>query len=143
MGEERTLQTDWNVKKTNTKTNNIDLAYLNDMAGGDTDFVVEVIEMFMAAAPEGVKQILNHNKLGSYDKVRAAVHKLKPTIQMLGDMELHQLAVTIEEQCTEVECMDEAEKQLLSDKAITFCKSTQSLLKALEQVVAELRGNAA
>ncbi len=131
----------WTVGRTNTSR--VNLSYLQDMAGGDTDFIVEVIEMFMASAPDAIKESLNCNKLGNYPHLRATVHRLKPTIQMLGDTELHQLAVTIEDQCMEAECMDEAEKQLFSDKVITFGKEAQSLLKALEQTVADLRKNAA
>lgn len=131
----------WTVGKTNTSR--VNLSYLQEMAGGDTEFIVEVIEMFMASAPDTIKQSLNYNKLGNYAHLRSTVHRLKPTIQMLGDTDLHQLAVNIEEQCTEADCMDDAERQLFTEKVIAFSREAQLLMKALEEVVSDLRKNAA
>lgn len=108
------------------------------MSGGDTEFMIEVIEMFQDAAPGSLQSIMVDLKNANFPQLRASVHKLKPSAQMLGHTELHQLAATIEEQCSAMGDADKAD-EMLHDNVVKFCKETNALLRELEQVVEELR----
>lgn len=117
----------------------VNLDYLNDLSGGDTDFIIEVIDMFLDVAPDSVKQLLTYEKNGSYGQVKSTVHKLKPTLQMLGDMELHALAVVIEEASLNNGPETDTARTLLRENLVTFVKDSQLLIKELQQVVADMR----
>ena len=109
------------------------------MSGGDTEFMIEVIDMFRDAAPAGLQQAMVDLRNGNFPQLRAAVHKLKPSVQMLGHTELYELAATIEEQCATIGQGGSASDSELHVNVVKFCKEANLLLRELEQVVAELR----
>lgn len=117
----------------------VNLDYLNDLSGGDTEFIIEVIDMFLDVAPDSVKQLLVYEKSGNYTNIKSTVHKLKPTLQMLGDMELHVLAVEIEDASLDGGPDTDDKKASLRNKLVSFVKDSQLLIKELHQVVADLR----
>lgn len=122
-----------------TTPKRVNLDYLNDLSGGDTEFIIEVIDMFLDVAPDSVKQLLVYEKSGNYANIKSTVHKLKPTLQMLGDMELHVLAVEIEDASLDGGPDTDDKKALLRNKLVSFVKDSQLLIKELHQVATDLR----
>ena len=138
--EERNTRKHYQWDRPKTKASSkVDLSYLEDMSGGDTEFMIEVIEMFQASAPGSVQKVMVDLKNGNFQQLRASVHKLKPSVQMLGHTELYELAACIEERCAEQDNNAADKDSDLHDNIIKFCKETNVLLRALEQVVADLK----
>ncbi|MDX2002549.1 MAG: Hpt domain-containing protein [Chitinophagales bacterium] len=95
----------------NTRSRNsryaLNLDYLMELADGDQDFVTEVIQMFLADAPEVLRQSIAYLKTGNYTLLKIGVHKLKSSIRMLGNETLAQLAQDIENDIQDNNNLDE------------------------------------
>ena len=121
------------------KPKRVNLDYLNDLSGGDTEFIIEVVDMFLEIAPDSIKQLLVYEKNRNYPHIKSTVHKMKPTLQMLGDMELHALALKIEDAAINNGPQTDEGQAALREDLVCFVKESQLLIKDLEQVVADLR----
>ena len=62
----------------------IDLTYLNDVAGGSSEFMVEMIDMFLDQTPDYFTQIDQSINQGDWSKVADIAHKIKPTLSFMG-----------------------------------------------------------
>jgi signal transduction histidine kinase/CheY-like chemotaxis protein len=83
-----------------TKAENlIDLAYLNDFAAGDSDFVEEMLRLFVKNSPTTLKIILNSNDTDDIKMLKQEVHKFKSSINLLGIM-------------TAIACIDVLEEEI-------------------------------
>ena len=62
----------------------VDLSYLEDIAGGSNEFIIEMIDMFLEQTPGYLDSI----KTGIADKnwktVSEIAHKIKPTLAFMG-----------------------------------------------------------
>lgn len=74
----------------------IDLSYLEEIANGNTDFIVEMIDLFLQQAPESLIQIREKVEKKEFQLVGNLAHKLKPTFAMIGVMSGSKLAERIE-----------------------------------------------
>ncbi len=75
---------------------NVDLSYLNTIAGGDTAFVKELLGMFLTTAQEEIDNIERHYQDGTLSDMSSAAHKIKAPIQMLAENTLADLVIRIE-----------------------------------------------
>lgn len=75
---------------------NVDLSYLNTIAGGDKDFIRELLGMFLTASQKEVDNIEIHFKNGALSEMSSAAHKIKAPIQMLAENRLAELVIRIE-----------------------------------------------
>ncbi len=76
--------------------NKLDLTYLNEISGGDKNFIREMLDLFVASTANEVNQfdaLLNN---ADYDKINSLAHKMKAPIQMLGASQLFETVKTIE-----------------------------------------------
>lgn len=117
----------------------VNLSYLQEMSGGDVSFIEEVIRMFLDIAPDAVLQVMNYLKNENYPMLKSVAHKLKPTVQMLGDTELHSLIVAVEELCISGDTNTPEVKEELSAMTNTMVRETQQLIKALEAELLTLK----
>lgn len=62
----------------------IDLSYLNEVAGGSSEFMVEMIDMFLDQTPDYFTQIDLSINEGDWSKVADIAHKIKPTLSFMG-----------------------------------------------------------
>lgn len=60
------------------------LDYLNSITPGSNAFSIQIIEMFLAEAPENINQILNSFNSNDLSELYKNAHKIKPSIEMLG-----------------------------------------------------------
>jgi HPt (histidine-containing phosphotransfer) domain-containing protein len=72
------------------------LDYLRELAGGDLNFIAEILEMFIDEAPQAIKQSLEHLDKKNYELLRITVHKLKSSVQVVGGNHLTALICEIE-----------------------------------------------
>lgn len=76
---------------------NIDLSYLNTVAGGDAAFVTEMLSMFLSSAPVDVQNIITHYNDNNLELMSSAAHKIKAPIQMLAEHVLADVVIKIEQ----------------------------------------------
>lgn len=72
------------------------LNYLFEIAGGDKDFVREIITLFITNTPQTLQEIQSYHSIKDYKAVKDAAHKYKSSIKILGHAELGEIAATIE-----------------------------------------------
>lgn len=71
-------------KKESVSENLIDLKYLKDFAEGDSDFINEMIALFLKNTPIALVSILESNQNNDIKKLKAEIHKLKSSLGLLG-----------------------------------------------------------
>jgi len=74
----------------------IDLSYLEEIANGNTDFIVEMIDLFLQQAPESLAAIQGKIEKKDFQAAGSMAHKLKPTFAMIGVLAGRELAERIE-----------------------------------------------
>jgi HPt (histidine-containing phosphotransfer) domain-containing protein len=62
----------------------IDLSFLNEIADGSNEFVIESIEMFLQQTPELLQSITEAITNQDWDGTASAAHKLKPNLGFFG-----------------------------------------------------------
>src|SRR4051812_5312515 len=60
-----------------------DLAALHEMSGGNQEFILSLIRIFLDTIPPNSKEMLQCSKDGNWDMVSKLAHKLKSTIDMM------------------------------------------------------------
>ncbi len=112
----------------------IDLSYLEEIANGNTDFIVEMIDLFLQQAPESLLQIREQVVKKEFQSVGNLAHKLKPTFAMIGVMSGSKLAERIEkltrggyelenisELVDELKCISDLAMEKLRKLRLAYC----------------------
>lgn len=68
--------------------NNIDLTYLNEISGGDSSFIKEMLDLFINTTAIEVNEFDQLLAAGNYEGIGQLAHKMKAPIQMIGASEL-------------------------------------------------------
>ncbi|MFY0698358.1 MAG: Hpt domain-containing protein [Balneola sp.] len=76
--------------------NELDLSYLEEVTGGSSEMIVEMLQLFVNDTPDQLSNIEQNVKEGDWDAVRAEAHKLKPTFQYVGMDDTHMLVAELE-----------------------------------------------
>lgn len=82
------------------KPQRVDLQYLRDLSGNDTDFIKEIVQMFIDDAPVLLKQAIVYHKNANLTLLKASIHRMKSSVKMMGDHELAAIIIRIECHCT-------------------------------------------
>lgn len=75
---------------------NIDLSYLKTIAGNDSNFIKEMLRMFLNSAPDEVMNIERFCSEGQFPQMGSAAHKIKAPVQMIGEQVLTDLLMRLE-----------------------------------------------
>lgn len=67
-----------------TSSGKVDLSYLEDIAGGSNEFIIEMIDMFLEQTPGYCLQIKQAIIEKDWKKVSDLAHKVKPTLAFMG-----------------------------------------------------------
>lgn len=67
-----------------TSSGKVDLSYLEDIAGGSNEFIIEMIDMFLEQTPGYCLQIKQAIIGKDWKKVSDLAHKVKPTLAFMG-----------------------------------------------------------
>ncbi|MXV15384.1 Hpt domain-containing protein [Hufsiella ginkgonis] len=62
----------------------LDLSYLNDISGGNVEFMVEMIDIFLEQTPIYFQQLSEAIQESDWKQVAEAAHKIKPTLAFMG-----------------------------------------------------------
>ncbi|MGZ8536848.1 MAG: ATP-binding protein [Flavisolibacter sp.] len=62
----------------------IQLDYLHQLSGNDTNFEKEILQQFLLQAPQELEQMEEHIKTNDFDHVRRIAHSLKSTVGYVG-----------------------------------------------------------
>lgn len=101
----------------------LNLDFLQEMSGGDNEFVIEILEIFISDAPLTLDSIKKGIEESDFASVKTSVHKLKSSIKVLGEEQLAILAQQLE---------DESESK---NKSEDFNLRIAKLEKSVEQLV--------
>ncbi len=74
----------------------LDLTYLNEISGGDKNFIREMLDLFVTTTATEVDQFDALMANSDYEKIGGLAHKMKAPIQMLGANELFEVIRNIE-----------------------------------------------
>jgi PAS domain S-box-containing protein len=106
----------------------IDLTYLSELAEGSEDFIVRMIRAFLVQTPQLIDQMKQGADSGNWQEVRAAAHKMKPSMDFIGIHSLKSVVAAIENDAHERKNLDKipfmiAEVHRVCDKAMQELES--------------------
>lgn len=84
----------------------INMAYLNEMSGGDKQFVIEMITDCKEKLPAYINELTNAMDKQIIDDVRFFSHKLHSSFHIVGALELANLTGVIEQMAKTYESTD-------------------------------------
>ena len=103
------------------------LAKVYAISENDTDFVMDIVTLFVVEVPQDLLEIKNGIKEKDYKKAYSFAHKIKPTLDLLGMTVAHEEIVFIE---------DWSKKEGKKKEVIETYKSTES---RIEKAIKEIR----
>ncbi len=62
----------------------INLSYLKQIADGNDEFIIEMIEMFLNKTPEALEQMNTCYQQNNWDELRKIAHRIKPSFSYIG-----------------------------------------------------------
>lgn len=75
---------------------NLDLAFLYEIADGSNEFIVESIDMFLQHTPALLQEISGAMSTHNWPAAAGAAHKLKPNLGFFGMLDSQTLAQELE-----------------------------------------------
>jgi len=84
----------------------IDLTYLEKLAAGSNEFMVDMIGDFIEKVPQDLDEIQSHLEDQNWKRVRAIAHKIKPTLGFMGIKKLEPVIASIEEFAAEEKSLE-------------------------------------
>ncbi|MBS1559173.1 MAG: response regulator [Bacteroidetes bacterium] len=75
----------------------INLSHLKKISNNDEKFIRDILQALLKTFPETVTQIQQLTQQNNWDSLRKIVHKIKPSLTMIGLKSTHEKAVRIEE----------------------------------------------
>lgn len=90
-----------------------DLEYLNEISGGDEDFINDMVSTFVQTTPRTLNEIkaLIHQK--KWLDVYSVVHRFAPSLQFLGAHDMENLVSEIEDAAINQQNTDKIEVSIL------------------------------
>lgn len=73
------------------------LSYLEEVAQGSAEFIVEMIDKFLEQTTESLVVLERHIEAGNSEEIRKLAHKLKPTFVIVGVQKVFELLKTMED----------------------------------------------
>ncbi len=62
----------------------VDLSYLNEVSSGNSEFIIEMIDIFMQQTPVYVQQLTEAIEKKDWTAIAQVAHKIKPTLAFMG-----------------------------------------------------------
>ena len=85
---------------------NIDLSYLEEVTGGSTEIIKQLLELFLDETPDQIQKLYEKCSMSEWEQVRAEAHKLKPTFLYVGLQNAHELLGQVEHGARNREYLD-------------------------------------
>lgn len=74
----------------------IDLSYLTEVASGNNEFIVEMIDIFLAQTPGHVNELNTAVETKEWKRIAEIAHKIKPTLAFMGVESAREVMAEIE-----------------------------------------------
>jgi HPt (histidine-containing phosphotransfer) domain-containing protein len=74
----------------------LDLTYLNEISGGDKNFIREMLELFVVTTASEADQYDALLANSEYERIGSLAHKMKAPVQMLGANDLFETIRSLE-----------------------------------------------
>jgi HPt (histidine-containing phosphotransfer) domain-containing protein len=74
----------------------IDLSYLEEVSGGNNEFIIEMIDLFLAQTPGHIDELLAAVSAMDWKKIAELAHKVKPTLAFMGVESVKEVMAEIE-----------------------------------------------
>jgi PAS domain S-box-containing protein len=107
---------------------NIDLSYLQKVSGGNEAFIHDMINTFIDTLPKAIHEIRDTLTSKDWEGLARAVHKIKPSLTMVGLAKARDLGAAIEESAKERKAL----KTLPAD-TMMFCRQLELALGQLRE----------
>lgn len=75
----------------------LDLTYLKTISAGDDLFIVQLLDMFLISIPDEAQNLVSFYNQKDYLLMGKSAHKMKATVQMIGEQALAALVIKIEQ----------------------------------------------
>jgi len=111
----------------NTNFEEANMDYLQDLSGGNTQLIREILELFIRQTPPDVEKLGNYIRQEDWEKVYKQAHHIKPTLAYVG---ANQMRTELQEIETRAKNRDDL--QSIPDRF-------EALLPRLEILYIELR----
>jgi PAS domain S-box-containing protein len=119
-----------NKKTKGRQLKNIDLSHLKSISNNDEKFIREIIQSFLKNIPETIKEIKLHRDQGDWVSLSRAVHKIKPSVTMIGMKASREKAIQVEELAKQ-----NKDTQLLRSLVDELCTDLSNAILELSETV--------
>jgi PAS domain S-box-containing protein len=109
---------------------NVDLAYLRNISNNNQKFVGEMLAAFLESIPKSIGEIKLNAEIRDWNSLARAVHKLKPSLTLIGLTASKERALALEDMAKQ----SENENGILSEASL-LCAELQSALEELRQMI--------
>ena len=106
----------------------IELSYLKEVASDNTEFIIEMIDIFLAQTPDYVQSLSTAVETSNWSKIAEMAHKIKPTLAFMGVNEARDKMASIETRARDKESYEEIVadfRDLKSDLDMIFIKLSE------------------
>lgn len=114
----------------------IDLTYLNEIAGGDAEFMIDMIDIFIEQTPGYTEQIVDAIAAKDWKTVGDVAHKIKPTLAFMGVNHAKEQIASIESRARTQSDLDNIAEDFAEVKAVC-----EMLYGGLEKVKLDLQAS--
>lgn len=114
----------------------IDLTYLNEIAGGDAEFMIDMIDIFIEQTPLYSEQLIAAAEAKDWKTVGDIAHKIKPTLAFMGVNKAKEQMASIEQKARTETNVEDISGDFAEVKAVC-----ELLYGGLEKVKAELQAS--
>lgn len=119
----------------NKTTFDIDLSYLNDIADGNAEFIIDMIDIFMEQTPVYFDQLDKAIQEKDWKVTGDVAHKIKPTLAFMGVEAAKEQMAEIERKARNLDHTEEIEEKVSQLKI-----SCESLYAGLQKIKDDLQG---
>jgi HPt (histidine-containing phosphotransfer) domain-containing protein len=114
----------------------IDLTYLNEIAGGDAEFMIDMIDIFIEQTPLYSEQLIEAVAAKDWKTVGDIAHKIKPTLAFMGVNQAKEQMASIEQKARTETGVETIAGDFAEVKAVC-----ESLYSGLEKVKIDLQAS--
>jgi HPt (histidine-containing phosphotransfer) domain-containing protein len=114
----------------------IDLTYLNEIAGGDAEFMIDMIDIFIEQTPVYSEQLVAAAEAKDWKTVGEIAHKIKPTLAFMGVNHAKEQMATIEQKARTETNVETIAQEFAEVRAVC-----ESLYSGLEKVKSDLQAS--
>ena len=102
------------------------LEKLNELSGGDEDFIVSILTVFVEETPQDLSDLKLAIEVEAFDAVYQSAHKIKPNVDLLGMDETTAHVMSIETEAKTTKNLSRIEK--------LFPKVEATILACIEEI---------